>query len=279
MKLKSSLSFALYEIFGQVNFLNNTVRLFYLNISIPLFASFLKLRHRNIIKVLPRNSIYEREHFNAILSDIDLTVVIQDNTDTVQIIKTFLLLKKFLKMFDMPEVYYKSEHERIDFIKNHTNWNILNTFWHIRKINWNLKSLRSVKTKIHNLKLERSIKKSFYLITGKPVIRNTIYLNDLIHLKSFALAVPNGTVCSYSPFLETDKETSLKILLDRKEYANFNYLMPDQKLWIGHENLKKLIMEYEIYITLASLRIDEARNITSNEKLQWAKVLRDQIGK
>jgi hypothetical protein len=121
---------------GKIPAFSITIHFFYIHFLIPSIKALLKTRHRNLIDLKIRNSINEKERFNLFLSDIDTTLVIENETDSSLLIKDFLMLRHFFIMLDLPEIYTLDEYKIIEELKNRESWKLIELCWNIIKINW-----------------------------------------------------------------------------------------------------------------------------------------------
>lgn len=252
------------------------VRYIYLNLLLPIFVYFTKKKFPYIVKIIPRNSILEKQRFNAIFSDIDLTVVIDKDHETQSLLRYFFRVKKFLPMLDIPEVYTECEYRTLLDIHTSPHWPIIDILWHIRKINWNKKKLKTNRSFFEKEKMARSIRNSFLNITTLP-LSEFLPFNKLNYLSTLVSNDSPPSLCLYSQFLETNNATSLVIVMNLDEFKLINYLMPDQQITEQFRELKIGIINYEILITKASIKIDEAMEKSVLEKKYWLSSLIKQI--
>jgi hypothetical protein len=267
----------LHTHFKNFKLFHNFIRKFYLLILIPLVVFYLKSKFKNIIQIYPRHSILDANYFDAFFSDIDLTIVINDNSDYLQILKMSLTIKKFLKVFDHSEIYFASEFEQLHKLKQSPHWDVVFTLWSIRKINWNYKSILKNPSAINIYKKQRSIQISFSKILSKEIsINNEYFLSDFRYLKEFVIL--GSPCCNFSsPFLETDEPRGIRLMLNEYELKKFKALMPGEEHFEEKKELKNCITNFEILITKASIRTDEALSILRPAKREWLAKLEKQI--
>lgn len=263
---------------GNLQLVNNLVRLFYIYILLPLLSLCLKFKFKNILNIEIRHSLLDKHNFNAFLSDIDLTIIIKQNSSSKEIIQFFLSLKRFLIMLDTPEIYEEQEYALYKAIKESIYWGIIHTLWSIRKINWNYQSLLEDPSEYNTIKKLRSIEISLNKILIAPKLTKNFPISDfkfLAPLNSSKPCIDTTDHVSYvSRFLETNLSNSIQITLPFNEIASFNELMPGEEYSGVNFKLKQSISEYEILTTSASIRIDEALLINSQAKHDWLNKLK-----
>lgn len=275
----SALIFFLYKTIGRYRFFNNLVRRLYLSFFLPLLERYLCRRYKNILFIEKRHSILDEERFNAFLSDIDLTIVIKNSSDGIIILKSFFKIRKVFLMLDVPEVYTQDEFAQLELIRRGPHWGAVYAIWSIRKINWNYASMVRDASKLNLLKKERSIKQSLSkIMLAESLGKLEFELSDFkafCYLSKKGKSIPGEAhrACSYSPYLETNREHALRILIDSSELESFNSLLPAEGRGQGSHALKMDILLYEILLTKASMRIDEAHGVVNPAKKQWHKHL------
>jgi hypothetical protein len=273
MTFKNRIIFFLYRCFGKFNLINILVRFFYVNILTPILFNFLKWRFSNIKDIHLRHSVTEKKSFNAFLSDIDLTIVIENDSSSTNILKYFFQIKKILLMLDYPEVYYVDEYELLKKIQNNPSWNIIYTLWCIRKINWNYKSIASDDSLFNKTKKERSIAISCEKIFKEcnfPLEKLELHnFKFLANLDIFDAEISSDKIYFQSQFLETNLPSSIQIYLSPSNCLRLKSLLPGEIDQYHVGELKKFIQLYEILITKASIRLDEAKGIGTSEKKIW----------
>ncbi len=264
----------LYKRLGDFSFINQFIRNIYIYILIPILSFYLKLKFKNVVMIVTRHSVNEMSYFNAFLSDIDLTIVIRNNSSSKDLLKHFLLLKKILIMLDSPEIYSIDEFEQLSAIKNSAFWEVVYTFWTIRKINWNYKSLHDDRSELNQIKKNRSIEISLSKILSRKPSDSKVYsLKDFKSLIFINDQLPNTKIDDWqylcSSFLETHLPNGIKIKLEKEHFTKINSLLPGEAAQGFLIELKKLITQYEILITKASIRLDEAMDVECNLKREW----------
>lgn len=278
MTLKEKTLYLLYKNFGEKRIVNNAVRFFYIYILIPCLIFLIKAIFKNVIKIEFRNSLTDEKHFNAFLSDIDLSIIIENQTSSLHILKFFLTLKKFLIMLDTPEVYFESEFNQLRQINSHKYSGVILTLWSIRKINWCGQSLLNNDSLFNKIKKNRSIKISLNKILSINNFKDTYSLEDFKFLSSlpFLQIKSSASLILFSSlYLETHETSRIKLYLSDEQTKAFKSLLPGE-IGIGEYELKNLIALNEILLTKASVRIDEALSISTEEKLKWINKLESQ---
>ncbi len=293
MNLKDNLIYLGSISLGKIFILKKLVIFFYLNVLVPLISHLLKLRHPNLINIVTRNSIHEFAEFNFFLSDIDTTIVLKDNSDSVKIVKDFLKLKSFFIMLDHPEIYTEEEYFSLTKIQESRSWKIVELFWNIRKINWCKKSLSANPSTLNNLKMKRSMEKSFKKILKKEL--NTDYLDQrcfhLKDLKHISLLLDTTykdlVISSYSDFLANDNPVGIYFELSRDQFIFFNSLFPGDVLSSANgfseiifvQECKSSLENHERLITLSSIRLKTAQSMNIEKHLAWLNKLGKKIQK
>lgn len=266
----------LYHATANWSLFHQLIRLIYLSLFLPVLIFITKNKFFFVTKIIPRNSLLEKKRFNAFVSDIDLTIVILENYEAKNLLKYFISIKKYFPMLDIPEVYFESEFKDFLEIDKSTSATIVDVFWHIRKINWNLQKLQRERSYFEKDKIKRSIGHSFKKITQSPPLDNILEFKQINLISSFVSNSLTSNICFLSPFLETSNEHSLKIILNNEEFKLLNYLMPDQPLQEDYRELKAAVIKHEKLITIASIRIDEALGKSSANKKNWLEFLKGQ---
>jgi hypothetical protein len=227
---------------------------------------------------VPRNSILDPDLFNLFFSDIDLTIVIQNDSDYLKILQHFIKLKKILIMFDLPEIYSEQDFIHLEKIKKGPHWGVIYTFWSIRKINWNLKSITDNASSFNKIKKDRSIKISLLkILNTEKLLTNYYYLSDFKYLVDFTSK--GDKYCEFNSFfLETVHSSSIKLMLNEKEKSKFFSILPGEEYFEENMELKNSITNFEILITKTSVKIDEALGLNNLDKHLWIKKLEQQLG-
>ena len=280
----------LYTNIGDIKILNDIVSSFYKHFLFRFIKIILKIKHSNLIDMHYRNSVSSALAFNAFLSDIDITLVIENKSDFRSIIKTYFKLKSFFIMLDSPEIYYKSEYEYLSSLKEQSIWTLIDFTWNIRKINWSLDTLIETNNQLTKIKKLRAIEKSFKKIIPEKLINNK---NEycLTDFPALALFIPKSdkksNLCYYSFFLETNKSNHIKLLATTDQYEHMNSLMPGEQITFSISSsalddnyLKnKIALEfYELYLTKSTSRLKLAHNLDTTPLIEWITYLEKKLG-
>ncbi len=278
-KLRNRFLLSANKLLGNNSFFKESVRFFYLSCFIPVLRNYLKGRHPALKNVVIRNSLFDKKHFNPFLSDVDITLVIQDGFNSKKLIQDFLKIKKIFIMLDYPEVYSESEYKTLLEIQQKSSWKIIDVIWNIRKMNWCLSSLQNQADELTILKMNRSIEKSLSKIlrSEKKPSRKQFFISDFKYFEIlFNTELKNINVSYNSGFLGNQK--GLMILeLSRVQFHFLDSLMPAEKLYEPlKEQMTPFYLEcklslalFERLITLSSIRLKEAQNESTESLHQW----------
>ena len=277
---REKLLYGLYKVFGKFNIVNRTTLILYKNFLFPLIKRYLKHKYPNILKIHYRNSITTPEHFNAFLSDLDVTIIIKEESDFISPISTYLKLKSYLIMLDSPQVYTEKEFEHLQTFKKPHLYPLLEFTFNFRKIKWSTDSLILAPYGLNKIKQLKSIKKSFskILITEALKDDNIFNIEDFSALKDL-IASDNSTknICFWSNFLETSRPGRLQLLMTTKQYFYFNALMPGETISTSIKDSislefieNKIALEYyELYLSKSSFRLSSAQNHDVIALTEW----------
>lgn len=152
IQLKNKLLFLVYKVFGQSSLFNKLVRFIYLSLLIPTLNKSIKIFIKEVSFIESRHSVLDPIRFSAVLSDLDIYVVLKDERSIKKVTKIFILINRFLPMIDKPEVYTEEEFGVLNKIRSFDDWNIVQTFWQMRKISWNNQSLAQDFSEINQIK-------------------------------------------------------------------------------------------------------------------------------
>ena len=281
MIARHKIIFTLHKVFGKTPGINFIFNSFYRYVIFNFVKLHLHFFFPNLLAVIYRNSVIKPHDFSAFLSDLDITLVIKDDSDPLPILRAYLKLKKVLIMLDYPEIYFQREFDHLSSLLNQDTNKLIDLFWHIRKINWNLDSLKANSDELNLIKKHRSIKKSLQKILVNPEEISKDYsfkIEELNHIRKF---VPEDkadkTLCYWSLFLETNHRDHIKILLTTGQYPYFNSLMPGE---IVPKKIKNLINQdylmnksaleiHEIYLCKSVIRLNLARGETIEAQSRW----------
>lgn len=286
MSVKDKIIWILYRILPEKGLFHQIVRQIYLVFLIPAVSFYLKSKHKNLVKVSIRNSALKNESFNALLSDIDVSLVIQEE-DKGELVKTYLRLKKFLPMFDSPEIYTESEFNRLQSLKP-LEQELIEFCWNFRKINWSLDEINGMKkSPLVKIKKQRAISKALFKMGLSEDLLDELIIpvNHSATLMKFIPPSSQYSVCYYSQYLETTKANHLKLLIGHEQFATLNCLMPGESI---PENIRpflsvefvdaKLAIEYhELYLSKSAIRLRSAQLLDISPWMGWITFLEEKL--
>ena len=279
-----------YKVFGDVKLIDFFVLSFYKYIIYPLVKYYLQISFPELLSVKYRNSIDSLRNFNAFLSDLDITLILKDDSDPIPVVQSYLKLKKIFIMLDSPEIYFKKEYDLLNTFKKENCLPLIDLFWNIRKINWNLDSLHNNPDEFNIIKKKRSITNSLKKITGidQEIHQDLIYaIEDFTAVDEFIPADTSAkNLCYWSFFLETNKGNHLKIEMTSDQFYFLNSLMPGEPI---SEKIKddvsskfkknKAVLEFhELYISKSSIRLLQAKGQSTSHVLKWSDYLEKKLG-
>ena len=93
-------------------------------------------KHPSVSSLYYRNSITTPEFFNAFLSDLDVSIIIRDESDLTNLVRTYLKIKSFLIMLDNPEIYTEKEFNHLKLLKDSNLLPLAEFTLNFRKISW-----------------------------------------------------------------------------------------------------------------------------------------------
>ncbi len=289
MIFRNRVLFILFKILGKVRVIDVLVIFIYRYVLFPLVKAYLHLSHTELLKVEYRHSVNSFQNFNAFMSDLDITLIIKDDTDPQPILKTYLALKKYFIMLDYPEIYYQKERLILDSFKLDGSLRLVELCWNIRKINWNLSALKAEVDEFNIIKKKRSISISFKKILQSPGFNhsNIFNIEEIKYINEF---IPSDSseksICHYSWFLETTKSESIKILVSAKQFPFFNSLMPGEiisediaaSVSKAYLQTKASLEFHELYLSKSSVRLKIAIGHDPAPVLVWIKFLERKLG-
>lgn len=285
--LTKALSFYGNGCFGQNSFFHKIVKALYLNYLIPFLEWNLKLKHCHLIKVLPRNSLTTAS-FNAFLSDIDTTLVIKNGSDHTALLASFLRLRTFFFMLDIPEIYTETEFAHLKKLNSKDEWKLVQFCWHLRKINWCHQTLNKDPDRLTYLKMNRSISTSWKQILKEniPLNRESYFLHDFHFLEKIISSqkeTPNNCYCSI--YTETLVKPKVVIELSPLQHQYFNSLMPGEcidplikdKVTPLYIKSKLSLLFHELYLTNSALKTSHSRGKSTSELQNWCEQIKINI--
>lgn len=286
MSFRNKIILLLYKTFGKIRLLDFFVIHFYRNIIFPSVKTYLLERHPQLIDVQYRHSARSFKNFNAFLSDLDITLILADNSDSLPVLTSYFKLKKYLIMLDYPEVYEQKEN---DFLNSQNKYSeLIELFWNIRKINWNLDSLREDRSELNRIKKNRSIEKSLQKILRVPnKLRPLVFtIEDFKHLDRLIPAdSAEKNLLYWSFFLETTTPEHLQIKLTSRQFDFLNSLMPGEDLspsiasHISSEfKLNKRALElHELLLSKSAIRLKRAQGQDVKRWTEWTQYLEKKL--
>jgi hypothetical protein len=189
--MSSFFLFCLYQLTRNWSWFHKIGRFFAFHIEVKIikFVYF----HLGFKQLYPRNSIYDSSSFNVFMSDLDFSIVIDEEKNVLFIQKIRKKIKYFLPNIGEFEFYNKEEWIQ----KNRECLKDANHIWNeirlIRKLNWQRKSLASADNQYSKVKYVRGInitlskmKQSSSILSGENVLRHLKQKNsEKLHKVSF----------------------------------------------------------------------------------------------
>ena len=131
----------------------------------PLLKFFFASRHRCIKYLYCRHSVLTH-YFNFFGSDLDYSIIVDDNTNQDEINALMVDTKALQKIFlflDLPEIYRFHEYKLQSQLKKiyPFHYYIKDLFKDLRKIPWLKEKYKTGETSYHKLKSYRSLKRCF----------------------------------------------------------------------------------------------------------------------
>ncbi len=288
MSNRDKIIFFLYKSSGKVRLIDLVVFYFYQNILMPVIKKYLLLRFSFLKEVHYRNSVLTPQNFNAFLSDIDVSLIIEEESDETLLIKEYLKLKSFFIMLDFPEIYTLAEFTKMNFMKIENCWDLNDFCWNFRKINWCKDELQLTNHALTTIKKKRAIKNSLDRI--QLAAADDVDAYNLESFKTLNQLIPSDnnpkTLCYYSVFLANTKPWNLKILVSSKQYEWLNSLMPGEHLTdsvtlsASQKYLKnKEALEFrELYLSKSSIRLKRVLKEDVTSWINWVIYLEKKLG-
>jgi hypothetical protein len=282
---KNAILFQLNRALGQSSFLSKQMQWFYAYILYPFIRKILLLRHRTLKDVILRNSTLS-DSFHPFFSDLDITLVIEKEDELKKLLRDYFFLKKIFIMLDTPEVYTTDEFHHLGQLKKSKAWELVEFFWHFRKINWNKKALLSARDPFEILKLTRSIQKSMNLVvrenpgTKNYSLKNFNVLDQLFHANPLM-----KVCCYYSDYLENNFSQCFHLELSRRQYEYLNSLLPGEdlideikeKVSVDYLIAKEAVFYHELYLSKSALRIRAFQKLPLENHQRWISYLEGRI--
>lgn len=268
---------------GESLFLKSLIQSFYSNILFPFIRFFLQLRHENLHSLVLRNSILEKS-FHPFFSDIDITLVIKNESSLEKILNDYFRFKKIFIMLDSPEIYTIQEHTYLEELRRSQNWEVVDFIWHFRKLNWCKKSLLLTHDPFEILKLNRSIQKSFKKIIKVPSETSRYTLQNFYIFDQLFIASPIRKICCYySPYLSNDFPGCFNIELSRKQFEFLNSFMPGESVMSEIKNdttptylqSKVALFYHELFLSKSALRVMQYKGLDTEEHKAWIEYLEE----
>jgi len=282
---KNAVLYQFNRALGQTAFLSKQIQWFYIFLLYPFVRKVLLWRNRNLADVILRNSTLSNS-FHPFFSDLDITLVVESDQGVEKILRDYFFLKKIFIMLDTPEVYTVSEYQKLKQLSETKAWDLVNFFWHFRKINWNKKALLSAKDPFEILKLTRSIEKSQNIILKENPRDKNLTLKHFVILDELFQATSLVKVCCYySDYLENNFSQGFHIELSRKQYEFLNSLLPgediieeiQEKVSQKYLNAKEAVFYHELFLSKSALRVREFQKLSLENHRQWINYLEGRI--
>jgi len=282
---KNALLFQLNRLLGKSPFLSKQVQWIYTFLLYPFIRKVLLLRNQTLKEVVLRNSTLSNS-FHPFFSDMDITLVVENEAGLPEILRDYFWLKKIFIMLDTPEVYTTVEFEHLSQLKADRGWELVEFFWHFRKINWNKKALLDAHDPFEILKLTRSIEKSQKIVFKENAGDKNYTLKNFNVLDKLFQA--NGLLkvcCYYSEYLENNFSQGFHLELSRKQYEFFNCLLPGEeiideikdKITMEYLKAKDAVFYHELYLSRSALRIRSYQKLSLTNHQLWINYLEGRI--
>ena len=231
-----------------------------------------------IVNVTSRNSIRTPGNFNPFYSDIDLTLVCENATQSWKLLKLYFSLKKIFLNLGEPEIYTKNELDLCQRYFSEISEDIWQKIFLIRKLKWENEKLKKEFRPLHRKKSLRALKK---ISSRLNINRNTICIDTLFNF-NHTITAPAIAPEQYQHYLDisfsnTNTNTSHTYLFYRNMDQLYTLLaiLPDRSD-IGDLNssllqIKRYILLKEFLLSLTSLRISRYKNhsIDDLKKMTW----------
>ena len=282
--MKNKILHRLHLIFAKTHFIHLAVAYSYQLIVVPVLSTYLKFRFPNLKKVIIRNSLSEKKHFDAFLSDIDLTIVIDDHSDAKKILLAYLKLKDYFLMLDQPEIYEESEYQKLSAIQASWVHEFIQFCWYFRKINWSLFETQNSTNEFEIFKKKRSLLKALSKISSRTSYESPFTLQDFPCFDRFKVSSPEPkSICYWSQYLETASGKGLQLLLNQKEFNFINSLMPGEPIAEEFKTqqlieVKSALQYHELYLCMNTVRSRTALSKDVTPWIGWIEHLHKQLG-
>ena len=141
------------------------VSLCYRNMVMPILQCYLTTRHKCIRHIFCCHSVLT-SHFNCFGSDLDYSVIIDDEADQHKIdmiVRDVIKLKKKFHFLDFPYIFRLGEYTLQLRLKDQypVEYSLIELFKNLRKISWGNEKYQMAQTAYHKYKASRSIRQCF----------------------------------------------------------------------------------------------------------------------
>jgi hypothetical protein len=162
VKIKEHVLFAFYQVSQNDSFLHEWVRQFLIYFEVPALRFFLKLAlSDSLSQMIIRHSLLEPQGFNVFMSDIDITLIVKQNSDIPKALKVFYDLKKIFLNLGEPEVFTQQEWEQQMALEEPEFNKIWANLFQVRKIFWQKTKQEKTSSPYEIAKIQRGLEKSY----------------------------------------------------------------------------------------------------------------------
>lgn len=248
--MKSSIYLFGIRFFNLFPWLGIIIKIFFLRIAFPLIFFQLKLKHKIKFSVKYRHSVLQRK-FNPFLSDVDFSLVIEEQKSVQNLIKCLKAYSKCLKVIDLPQIYYRAEYNVLPDIDSPKDRDI-RFIWYFRKYAWiqfdNKSPYEIYKKRLAFEKIESETLKT---ASRSEVLKTSDLLLNLP-------AIDGYSVCVYNNYLEL--KTRKRVLeMTHNELDFLISLLPGEPVLVeldeNWKDFKKRLCIHEYLLSRSHLRL------------------------
>lgn len=274
----------LFLISPNYSFLHNWAQLIAVNLEVPLFRFLLKIFcDSKVSQIELRHSIVESSGFNLFVSDIDLTIIISNESQSTHVLNAYHLLKKIFMNLGEPEVVTCEERDQLLKLETAELKYFWSKLFQLRKIHWQLLKKKQSKNNLELLKIARGLEKCKSKLGSESLVISI----ERAFPESPKLNSPEITYPYYSHYLGCWVEIGASIkehalVAQTEEVANgFLSLLPDYELQsLSQRNhFKTYITQREIVLSQAQRRLLESNGKSAQHISEWILKLKEKISK
>lgn len=281
--VKENILYPLFLLTESRSSLHEALRKFIVRTQIPLIKVLCKFLMPEGYRCIEfRHSLSEVGGFNIFMSDIDLTIIIGEETAVPEALKTFYGLKKIFPNLGEPEIMTVQEVESISEEEQSRFESIWTLIFQLRKISWQQEKMKNPNGAYEVAKVQRGLKKSMAKLKTRqlPVVLDAIFPDCPVAKDFCELEDPH-----FSHYLEGwvgTEDTTDRILNCRttEKFQGFIQLIP------GHQTvdrsllthpLRRYLLRKEINLSLAQLRIRNYQGINGDHIAEWIERLKSEL--